>query len=71
MQKGDQHFTWSDSDRIKGSGFNLKESRFRLDVRKKFLTHRVVRHGHRLPREAEDAPSLRHSSAGWMGPWAV
>jgi len=36
----------------------IKEGRIRLDKRKKFFTVRVVRHWHRLPREAMTAPSL-------------
>jgi len=36
----------------------VNKCRFRQDLRKKFFTVRVVKHWHKLPREAVHAPSL-------------
>jgi len=38
-----------------------------LDIRKKSSTARVVRHGHRLPREVVDASSLETSKVRLQG----
>lgn len=49
-EEEEQLFTRSDSDWARGNDLELKEERFRSDVRKKFFIVRMVRHWNRLPR---------------------
>ncbi|GAB0190177.1 hypothetical protein GRJ2_001483000 [Grus japonensis] len=54
---GEGLFTRASSDRTRDNGLKMKEGRFRLDIRKNISVW-VVRHWHRLSREAVDARSL-------------
>ena len=57
-QEGERLFMRMGRDRTRGNGLKLRQKRFRLDIRRKFFTQRVVTYWHRLPKEAVDAPSL-------------
>jgi len=55
------------SHRMRGNGLKLEEGGFRLGIRKKFFTVRMVRPWNRLPSEVVDVPSLEAFKAGLDG----
>ena len=57
-KEGENVFSRTCCNRTRRNGFKLREGRYRLDMRKKFFTLRVLKHWNRLPREVVNAPSL-------------
>jgi len=55
---GENIFSRACCNRTRSNGCKPREGRFRLDIRKKFFTVRVVKHWNRLPAEAVEAPYL-------------
>ena len=64
------HLVWGNpkqcSDRMRRRSFKLSEGKFRLDIRKKCLTHRAVRRWHCCS-ESCGVPSLEVLKAGLDG----
>ena len=61
------HFIHNFPNFPREDGFKLKEGKFRLDIRKKSFTVKVMRHWNGLPREVVDAlsPKTFEVSLDW------
>lgn len=55
------------SDRTRSNAYKLKEEKFRVDIKKKVFTVRVVRDWNRLSMETVAAPALSVFKARWDG----
>ena len=55
---GERLFIRACRNRMRRNGFKLEEGRFRLDIKKKFFTERIMRCSKTLPRDVVGASSL-------------